>query len=104
MMPNHYAPATKQLTPESRLLCESAGYRVAPVQDPETTYAGAVEVLSKAGDTREAAANFFAALRRLDALGLREIIAEYAPEEGRGHAINNRLAKAAMGRVVHDEQ
>ena len=54
-----------------------------------------MEVLSQSGDADEAAANFFAALRRLDALGLREIIAEFAPSQGLGLAINNRLVKVA---------
>lgn len=106
MMPNHYAPATKLTAyvriPDSYANQPDIGLLL--FKTPETTCAGVVEVLSKTGDTREAAVNFFAALRRLDALGLREIIAEYAPDDGLGHAINNRLSKAAMGRVVHDEQ
>ena len=56
---------------------------------------GAAEVLSRAGDVREAAANLFAALRRLDAAGLDAIYAETAPERGLGRAINDRLRRAA---------
>jgi L-threonylcarbamoyladenylate synthase len=56
---------------------------------------GAVEVLSRAGDLREAAAHLFAALRRLDAAGLERIVAERAPERGLGRAINDRLRRAA---------
>ena len=55
----------------------------------------AVEVLSPTGDLKEAAANLFAALRRLDAAGVRQIFAEPAPEEGLGRAINDRLRRAA---------
>lgn len=54
-----------------------------------------VEVLSPAGDLREAAANFFAALRRLDAAGLDLIVALPFPEIGLGRALNDRLRRAA---------
>ncbi len=54
-----------------------------------------VEVLSPEGDLRAAAANLFAALRRLDAAGLELIEAESAPPEGLGVAINDRLFRAA---------
>jgi L-threonylcarbamoyladenylate synthase len=54
-----------------------------------------VEVLSPAGDLCEATANFFAALRRLDAAGLDLIVAEIFPETGLGRALNDRLRLAA---------
>jgi L-threonylcarbamoyladenylate synthase len=54
-----------------------------------------VEVLSPEGNLREAAANFFAALRRLDAAGLDLIVAELFPEMGLGRALNDRLRRAA---------
>ena len=53
------------------------------------------EVLSRAGDLREAATGLFAALRRLDACGAATIIAERVPEQGLGVAINDRLLRAA---------
>jgi L-threonylcarbamoyladenylate synthase len=53
------------------------------------------EVLSPSGDLSEAATRLFAALRRLDELGPRQIIAELAPEEGLGEGINDRLRRAA---------
>jgi L-threonylcarbamoyladenylate synthase len=52
------------------------------------------EVLSAAGNLREAAAKFFAALRRLDAARLDLIVAEPFPEEGLGRALNDRLRRA----------
>lgn len=55
----------------------------------------AVEVLSERGDVREAAANLFAALHRLDALGLDRIVAVRVPDAGLGLAINDRLRRAA---------
>jgi len=55
------------------------------------------EVLSERGDLREAAARFFASLRRLDAMGFVAIVAEPVPEEGLGVAIMDRLKRAAQG-------
>jgi L-threonylcarbamoyladenylate synthase len=54
-----------------------------------------VENLSHRGDLREAAVNFFAALRRLDAAGLDLIVADLFPETGLGRALNDRLRRAA---------
>jgi L-threonylcarbamoyladenylate synthase len=54
-----------------------------------------VEVLSPKGDLREAAANLFAAIRRLDALNLDGILAEPVPEAGLGRAIMDRLRRAS---------
>jgi hypothetical protein len=58
---------------------------------------GNVEILSEKGDTREAAANLFDALHRLDKQGLRCIHAEAAPPEALGEAINDRLTRASLG-------
>jgi L-threonylcarbamoyladenylate synthase len=51
--------------------------------------------LSPSGDLREAAANLFAALRRLDACGAHAIAVMPIPETGLGEAINDRLRRAA---------
>ena len=59
----------------------------------------AIEVLSQKGSLREAAANLFAALHRLDAMGLDAILAEPLPERGLGPAINDRLRRAAAKRA-----
>ncbi len=56
----------------------------------------AVEVLSPTGDLREAAANLFSALRRLDEMGLDCIVAARVPEEGLGIAIMDRLRRCAQ--------
>lgn len=56
----------------------------------------AVEVLSESGDLREAAANLFAALRRLDSLGLDRLVARRVPETGLGIAIMDRLRRCAQ--------
>lgn len=57
----------------------------------------AQEILSPAGDPREAAARLFACLHRLDNQGLDLILAEPLSEEGLGMAIMDRLRKAAAG-------
>jgi L-threonylcarbamoyladenylate synthase len=56
----------------------------------------AIEVLSPSGDLREAARNLFAALRRLDALGLDRLYAESCDERGLGLAIMDRLRRCAV--------
>jgi L-threonylcarbamoyladenylate synthase len=63
---------------------------------PSGSFAGA-EVLSPSGNLREAAANLFACLHRLDRQGLDLILAEPVPEAGLGLAIMDRLRKAAVG-------
>jgi len=58
-----------------------------------------VEVLSRTGDLAEAATNFFAALRRLDAAGLTMLFATDFPNVGLGRALNDRLHRAATKRT-----
>jgi L-threonylcarbamoyladenylate synthase len=55
----------------------------------------AVEVLSPSGDLREAAANLFAALHRLDSLLLERLVAHPVPEQGLGIAIMDRLRRCS---------
>ena len=55
----------------------------------------AVEILSPTGDLREAAANLFRALRRLDSMALDRIIARPVSEEGLGLAIMDRLRRCS---------
>jgi L-threonylcarbamoyladenylate synthase len=63
----------------------------------EPTGYGHVEVLSSAGELREAATNLFAAMHRLDAAGLTAIDAQRVQNRGLGMAINDRLMRAAAG-------
>ena len=58
----------------------------------------AMEVLTPRNDPHEAAARLFAAMRRLDGMGLDLIAAEPPPASGLGVAILDRLRKAAAGR------
>jgi L-threonylcarbamoyladenylate synthase len=57
-----------------------------------------VENLSPRGDLLEAAANLFAALRRLDQTGVGSIAVMSIPDKGLGAAINDRLRRASAPR------
>lgn len=60
--------------------------------------ATAMANLSETGDLREAAANLFSMLRRLDASGASTIAVMPIPDTGLGEAINDRLRRAAAPR------
>ena len=66
-------------------------------EDPKwsTLSWGRSEVLSKNGSDTEAAAKLFSALRSLDKLGMKQIVAVKADDRGLGIAINDRLRRAA---------
>jgi L-threonylcarbamoyladenylate synthase len=98
-MPSHYAPQTPLVLLEKSgdglhegnfpvrtgfLLWSSPGERLR-----------FVEHLSKTQDLREAAANLYGAMRRLDEADLELIVVEAVPETGLGVAIMERLRKAA---------
>jgi L-threonylcarbamoyladenylate synthase len=54
--------------------------------------------LSPSGDLAEAAANLFACLHQLDAMGAAAIAVSPIPDHGMGRAINDRLRRAAAPR------
>jgi L-threonylcarbamoyladenylate synthase len=58
------------------------------------SFAGPAINLSRRGDLTEAAANFFAALRTLDATGVESIAVMPIPDRGLGEALNDRLKRA----------
>jgi L-threonylcarbamoyladenylate synthase len=94
----HYATQVHLEIAEETLENVKPGERVGllcliPPERPQR-YA-AVEVLSPSGNLREAAANLFGALRRLDALPLDRIIARPIREEGLGLAIMDRLRRSS---------
>ena len=93
-MLRHYAPRAplciNGTTPESGYLLLGFG--------PETPN-DAAENLSPSGDLKEAAANLFDCLHRLDARALAEnkaIVVAPVPTGGLGDAINDRLKRAAQ--------
>jgi L-threonylcarbamoyladenylate synthase len=99
MLPRHYAPRTPIVLDwdEKNLgLHKNKNIGLLAFQRPKDNLKfHSVEVLSERGDMREAAANLFASIRRLDALNLDLILAEPIPEVGLGRAIMDRLRRAS---------
>ena len=99
MLPRHYAPHTPIILDWSKKNLDS--YRKKKIgllafqESKNFLKFRQVEVLSKKGDFREAAASLFSAIRRLDALNLDLILAETVPEVGLGRAIMDRLRRAS---------
>ncbi len=93
----HYAPATHlTITKDWEQVPAGADVGVLSFRHvPNSERFGQVEILSSSGSLVEAATNFFAALSRLDAAGLRLIVAERFPDEGLGRALNDRLERAS---------
>lgn len=99
-MTRHYATRTPLRIMAEETVPSVPGARIglltlAAARRPELFTA--VEVLSKSGDLREAAAALFAALHRLDGLGLEQIVAVPVPEVDLGIAIMDRLRRCAAG-------
>jgi L-threonylcarbamoyladenylate synthase len=100
-LPQHYSPHVPLtlLAPGEPIPRPRKGERaglLTLVPRPDVEGYPVVEALSKSGDLVEAAANLFAALRRLDGLGLGEVVVESVPECGIGRAIMDRLRRAAV--------
>jgi L-threonylcarbamoyladenylate synthase len=91
MLESHYAP-------RARLRLN------ADAPNPDETYLGfgardhGSLNLSRNGDLVEAAGNFYAHLRALDAPGTKAIAVAPIPHSGLGEAINDRLERAAAPR------
>jgi len=97
MLPQHYAPRTPLVIVEdlSRVTSPARCGLLVLQPHPAANRFAAVEVLSAGGDLTAAAANFFAALRRLDASHVEQIVAMPFPNRGLGRALNDRLMRAA---------
>lgn len=95
----HYATRTPlEIGPAAAFAARGEKVGLLALRPPERPERfAAVEALSPAGDLREAAANLFGALHRLDRLGLDRLIAEPVPQEGLGAAIMDRLRRCARG-------
>jgi L-threonylcarbamoyladenylate synthase len=95
---SHYAPRTPLVLGRS-LESLPKGKRVGWLglqAPPDPRLFAALEILSEHQDLREAAANLFAAVRRLDEKNLDVIWALPVPDQGLGRAINDRLSKASQ--------
>lgn len=96
MLESHYAPRTPlSLRPEDAPLPDDAATSGLLAFGEVGPGFAAVEVLPS--DPADAAPLFFAALRRLDAAGVRRIYAREISESGLGMAIMDRLRRAAHG-------
>ena len=95
----HYAPRTPLVfSADADLRMNRWRIGLLSFREPASmTGFAAVEVLSPCGDLREAAANLFASLHRLDDLDLDVIVADAVPDTGLGLAINDRLRRASAG-------
>lgn len=99
MLPRHYAPRTPVLLNWNEKKFDNFKDKkigLLAFRDSKNNFRfHSVEILSRKGDLREAAANLFAAIRRLDALNLDLILAEPILEIGLGRAIMDRLRRAS---------
>lgn len=98
MLKSHYAthaPLYIGVIPE--LATQFPGKKIAAIRfrDSQPEIPGLTQFpLSPGGDLKEAAAQLFSVMRRIDASGFDVILAEHFPEEGLGRAINDRLHRA----------
>ena len=89
-------PGRRDAAPRMEKQGERIGLLTLSLMEDASCYT-AVEILSPAGDLREAAAGLFRALRRLDTLALDRIVARPVSEKGLGLAIMDRLRRCAAG-------
>ncbi len=105
LLREHYAPATKLVLlrgsgpgNDAGLREPDAGVGRIAFRELPAEEAGryrVVETLSRDGDLEEVARGLFAALRKLDGMGLGEIRCDTCVREGLGEAIMDRLRRAA---------
>jgi L-threonylcarbamoyladenylate synthase len=98
MLASHYAPRAAVRLDAGEIRPGEAALLFGPRRPAGLAFAQAVENLSPSGSLPEAAANLFAALRRLDETGATTIAVTPVPGEGLGEAIRDRLARAAAPR------
>ncbi len=100
MLKSHYAPKKKLTIAEfGNSEIRKSGNEITGVIAFDKYINGIDEksqiLLSPSGDLNEAAKNLFAAMRKLDASNVNEIIAVKFPDTGLGRAINDRLKRAS---------
>ncbi|QDT33716.1 L-threonylcarbamoyladenylate synthase [Thalassoglobus polymorphus] len=96
MLSRHYAPSKPiQIVSSLQEIRDCNGKGALMMGSHETNQFEVVENLSPSGSLVEAAANFFAALRRLERTNIDSIVAMPFPNEGLGRALNDRLKRAA---------
>ena len=99
MMKQHYSPRTRfVLLDVHRPIASGQRFgRIAfnALDDEAKSNYEFVETLSDTGDLAEVARHLFAAIRRLDEMGLDEIHCDICKETGLGKTIMDRLRRAA---------
>lgn len=97
MQARHYAPMTPLtlLEENASIPTDLKGRTGWLVYDRILDVRGPQEALSTRRNLAEAASRLFACLRRLDTLGLDQIVAWKVPDRGLGQAINDRLTRAS---------
>jgi len=98
MLASHYAPRAQMRLNADHVAPGEALLGFGPVRIAGADAAKEVLILSEAADMKEAAANLFEFMSRLDAAGAATIAVEPIPSNGLGEAINDRLARAAAPR------
>jgi L-threonylcarbamoyladenylate synthase len=101
-LPGHYAPKKELVIYESDIkeVFPKPNTALLAFREPLPEIASRfakVIVLSPSGDLREAAANFYAALREFDQSEVDMMMAELLAEEGIGVAVMDRLRRASYG-------
>ncbi|MCT7373604.1 L-threonylcarbamoyladenylate synthase [Chelativorans salis] len=104
MLASHYAPHARMRLNVAEVMPGEALLAFGPARAKGAETAAEVMNLSPSGDLREAAANLFSHLSRLDAGGAVTIAVEPVPLTGLGEAINDRLMRAAAPRDSQDEE
>jgi L-threonylcarbamoyladenylate synthase len=99
LLSSHYAPRAQLRLEACAVAPGEALLAFGPRLLPGANRAADVLNLSVKGDLVEAAANLFACLRALDAMGVATIAVMPVPHEGLGEAINDRLLRAAAPRA-----
>ncbi|MGH7003346.1 MAG: L-threonylcarbamoyladenylate synthase [Alphaproteobacteria bacterium] len=98
MMTSHYAPRAAMRLNVQEVREGEALLAFGPVRARGAERAAASLNLSPSGNLREAAANLFDFMQRLDRQGSAVIAVEPVPSSGLGEAINDRLSRAAAPR------
>ncbi|MEO3386140.1 L-threonylcarbamoyladenylate synthase [Mesorhizobium sp. CAU 1741] len=98
MLASHYAPDAAVRLDASEVRQHEALLAFGPHRVTGAETATAMLNLSPTGDLGEAAANLYAHLKALDAVGASAIAVEPIPLDGLGEAINDRLRRAAAPR------
>lgn len=101
MLKKHYAPKTKTVMVDNveKYVNEHGNVSIAVLTlstEVEGPNVRSSEQLSAKGVLSEAATNLYAALHRLDALGVELIVVERLPNLGLGKSMNDRLERAVQ--------